>query len=713
MMRKNLHGLLACFVFMVGSMTSVMAQDRCGSMTLMENTFKRNPSLKSQFDLQTKSIREAALQRKAQLQLLRVEGTTVYIPVIFHIVLRNPMLVTDAQLEEQINQLNRDYAGLNGDSTRIPAAFKPLFAKTTIQFRLAQRTPNNDPSTGIERITTSHANFSINDNTVKYNALGGADAWDHNRFFNVWITDLSQGYLGYSTFPGSSPAGEDGVVIKYTALPGGNSPYNLGRTLVHETGHFLYLYHIWGDENFCSGTDFIDDTPNQGTYTSGCPGVAVKTDTCTKTAPGIMYENFMDYTDDACMVMFTLDQKTRMETSLSLYRAPLLTSDGADPVVAFNLDAAAKSINTPLQRICGPTFSPVITLRNRGAQTLTAVTIKASLDNGTISATTNWTGSLASLKETAVTLNALTVPGEGAHILNVVISTANGGTDENTSNDALTLAFQYYQPLSLPYTQSFENAVYPPLRWDIVNPDQNVTWERTITAAKTGNASVVMRNFDYQANGQQDYIRLPLMNITTADSAFMTFQVAAAAVSDTSSTGNAFDTLEVLVSKDCGATFTSLYKKGGKDLLTRLTPVEEAYKPTSTEWRKDSVNLTPYINAGQILLAFANTNEHENNVYLDDINVYSLTVNPVLKTKGFMITPNPTTGRVTVQFYPYPAFVKGINVFNSTGQRVASQRLNAAGSSGYTFDLSGMASGVYMVQVVLGDKVITQKVIKR
>ena len=135
--------------------------------------------------------------------------------------------------------------------------------------------------------------------------------------------------------------------------------------------------------------------------------------------------------------------------------------------------------------------------------------------------------------------------------------------------------------------------------------------------------------------------------------------------------------------------------------------------PTSGEWRKDSVNLTAYINAGPIMLAFVNTNEYENNVYLDDVNVYSFTVNPNLKTKGFMITPNPTTSNIAVQFYPNPAFVKGINIFNSNGQLVAAQRVNGSGKSTYNFNLSMFASGVYVVQVVLSDKVITQKVIKR
>jgi hypothetical protein len=425
-----------------------------------------------------------------------------------------------------------------------------------------------------------------------------------------------------------------------------------------------------------------------------------------------MYENFMDYTDDACMVMYTLDQKDRMETSMSLYRASLMTSNGADPVIAFNLDAAAKSINTPLQRLCSATFTPVITLRNRGAQTLTAVTIQASIDNGAVS-TTSWTGSLASLQDTNVPLSPMTVPSEGTHILNVVISNPNGSTDENTSNNVITLTFQYNQPLTPPVVQGFENSAFPPAGWDIINADQGITWERVTGVGKTGNAAVVMRNFDYQFTGQRDYLRMPVINISNADSAYLTFQVAAAVVTDPKTTGNQFDTLEVLVSKDCGATYTSLYKKAGSDLITRSEVTATSFKPTADEWRKDSVNLTPYINAGQLLLAFSNTNQHENNIYLDDINVYSVSIDAIVKTKGFVISPNPTNGRISIRFYPNPAYVKGINIFTGTGQKVASLLVNAAGSNSYSFDMTRYASGVYIVQVVLGDKVITQKVIKR
>src|SRR3954462_4317305 len=121
MMRKNLLGLLACFVCMVGGLAPVIGQERCGSMPLIENTFKRNASLKSKFQIQTQLVGEAALKRKLQAQTLRVEGATLYIPVVFHVVLRNTLLVTDAQIQAQIDRLNLDYGGVNPDTTLIPA----------------------------------------------------------------------------------------------------------------------------------------------------------------------------------------------------------------------------------------------------------------------------------------------------------------------------------------------------------------------------------------------------------------------------------------------------------------------------------------------------------------------------------------------------------------------------------------------------------------
>ncbi|MFT3827728.1 MAG: M43 family zinc metalloprotease [Chitinophagaceae bacterium] len=684
--------------------------DRCGTMQVLEIALKKDPTLKTRMEAAEQQLQQVTTQRAGQN--FREEAVTYYIPVVFHIVLTNPNVVTDAQIKAQLDTLNHDYAGLNGDSTRIPAAFKPLYAKSNIRFVLAQRTPDDGPTTGIERYVATKSSYGVNDNSLKYTSAGGASVWDPNKYMNVWVTNLSGGILGYGTFPNTTVSAEQGIAIAYTSLPGASSgPYNKGRTLTHEAGHFFNLYHIWGDDNgACSGTDYVDDTPNQASETYGCPSTTVVTDNCTTTAPGIMYQNFMDYTDDACMVMFTVNQGTRMESALNLYRSSLLTSNAATPVVLKSLDASLRTVLQPTSRICASSFSPSVTLRNSGSSTLTGVDIYASIDGGTAQLT-HWTGSLASLASASVTLSNISTS-EGTHTLKVYVANPNAGTDMDKSNDTLTTSFFYWAAVSLPISEGFESAVFPPTRWDIVNPDNSYTWERVTGVAKTGSASVVIRNLAYGQNDQKDYLRLPVTNITNADSAFITFQLAAAVQTNPATAGNVWDTLEVLVSKDCGVTYTSLYKKWGKTLITRSTAVTTSFVPTATEWRKDSVDLSSYIGAGDLMLAFLNTSEWENNIYLDDINVYKVSINPNLKAKGFLVTPSPTNGVFAVQFYPNPANLKGISVYNSTGQKVAETLISGTPVARYNFDISRYSSGVYIIQAVFGDKTLTQKIIK-
>ena len=710
------RSLLPTVLLLLVYCTSIAQQkqkvDRCATVELLQNTLERNPSIKASFERSVQEMRQAAALRLTQ-PALKEEAEPVYVPIVFHIVLQNPNQVSDAQIQAQLDTLNIDFAGLNADSTKIPAAFKPLFGKARIQFKMAQRTPNDEPTTGINRYVTTRASYAYTDNTLKYAVSGGADAWDPTRYLNIWITNISGGILGYATFPGGSVAAEQGVVVLYSSLPGGNAaPYNKGRTLTHETGHYFFLYHIWGDDGgTCSGSDDVNDTPNQADKTGGCPNGAVITDACSPGNPGIMYQNYMDYTDDACMLMFTRQQATRMESAIATYRASLLSSNGADPVVLKNVNASLRSINTPTARICNATFAPAITLRNLGVQTLTAANIYAAIDGGA-PVRTQWTGSLASRATANVTLNNLTTVA-GRHTLKIYVADPNGTADGELTNDTLTTSFEYYPPVEPPLTESFEGSTFPPQGWDIVNPDSYLTWEKVTGVAKTGNASVVMRNLQYEQNGPKDYLRFPLVNITTADSAFLSFQVAAAVQTDPSAAGNVWDTLQVLVSKDCGNTYTSLYKKWGNSLITRKTAITQSFVPTSTEWRKDSIDLTAYIGAGPIMLAFLNSSEYENNIYLDDINIYKVVINPNLIARGVLITPNPTSGALSVQLYPNPTNLRGIAIYNVAGQKVAEKLVgNNNATTRYDFNLSAFANGLYSVRVVFSDRTVVQKVIK-
>jgi len=300
----------------------------------------------------------------------------------------------------------------------------------------------------------------------------------------------------------------------------------------------------------------------------------------------------------------------------------------------------------------------------------------------------------------------------GNHILTVYVSNPNNNTDEDITNDTLSVAFQYYPPVTT-VSESFENNTFPPAGWDILNPDNAITWKRVTGIGKTGTASVMINNYNYSTIGQKDDLRLPDINLQNVDSAFFSFQVAAATYTPVSSKGNVWDTLEVLISTDCGLNYTSIYKKYGSSLVTMTTADTSAFMPTSSEWRKDSINLADYLGQPDILITFRNTNGYENNVFLDDINVRTVIVNPNLKKQGFLVTPNPTSGTIAVQFYPQPSGLRAIQIFNLMGQKLEEININNGQANNYySFNLSKYAAGTYIVRAVFSDRVVMKKIIK-
>lgn len=687
------------------------AQDKCATMAVLEKKLAEKPALRTLFNEGEARFQRIVTDRVMRNKSLKSAGL-VTIPVVFHVVGRSQSIATDAQLLAQLDTINKDYAGLNASKSKIPAAFLPLFGQSGIQFALAKRTPANEPTTGIVRYSTTRTSFSDDNENIKHASQGGADAWDPGSYLNVWVCDLGTQILGYATFPTTLPVNEQGVVIHYKSLPGSsNTDYNGGKTLTHEIGHYFNLYHIWGDDNgACSGTDRVDDTPNQAdanrTMRSG-----VVTDNCTQTAPGIMYQNYMDYSPDANLYMFTILQVARMEAAFTTYRSSLANSLGA---VAINLkknDATLKSITQPDKRLCTGSFVPQVVLRNVGSEILRSATITASVDGG-VTTTYNWTGALNTYGETTITLPAMTTS-VGDHELTVTTSNPNGVQDEDVSNDAKVFSYIYYEPFNAPLTEGFEGT-FPPVAWDIVNVDGGNTWEKTTTASKTGLASARIRNYANDVVGQKDYLRSPTVNIAGVDSAYVSFQVAAATYNSASASNVVWDTLQVLVSTDCGKSYTSVYKKWGSTLITRTAATRTAFTPTSTEWRQERINISSFIPQGDILVAFVNTNGNENDVYLDDINISTVTVNPNLKEAGFLVSPNPTDGLVSVQFYPHPANLTGVYIYDVTGKMVMERNITTGkvNTSVYDFDLRNYAAGLYIVKATFSDRTVTKKIIK-
>ncbi|GAA4042670.1 hypothetical protein GCM10022409_30760 [Hymenobacter glaciei] len=299
----------------------------CGSMEVLEAQLAADP---------TQAQRMAAIEAHAQRvlsnpSLQRTTAGTVIIPVVVHVLYNTAAQnISDAQVQSQIDVLNEDFRKLNADANNTPAQFAGLVADANVQFVLAKRDPNGAATTGVIHKLTKVNSWGTND-AMKNSKRGGDNAWDTSKYLNLWACNLGQGLLGYAQFPGGS-ASTDGVVILYSAFgsrakfSGGTytTTYDLGRTATHEVGHWLNLRHIWGDAS--CGTDQVSDTPTQQTSNYGCP--AFPHVTCSNS--GDMSMNYMDYTDDKCMYMFSTGQSTRMNALFASggARASLLTSLG-------------------------------------------------------------------------------------------------------------------------------------------------------------------------------------------------------------------------------------------------------------------------------------------------------------------------------------------------------------------------------------------------
>ncbi len=248
------------------------------------------------------------------------QSTTVYIPVVFHVVYGTAAEnIPDAQILQHLQSLNFDFA-----DTTCPNTYAPDF-NTHIQFCLATVDPIGNPTNGITRTSTTITSFST-DNKVKYTAQGGHYVWNRNKYLNIWICDMGSSLLGYGQFPGGTAA-TDGVVSHYKYLYGGGLPYNLGKNDVHEIAHWLGLTGHPGGDCVTDG-DGITDTPMKGTVYS-CGGSTV--DPCSGIADSILAKNFMQGSDDACKCFFTAGQAAEMWIALNGARASLLTSNGCAP----------------------------------------------------------------------------------------------------------------------------------------------------------------------------------------------------------------------------------------------------------------------------------------------------------------------------------------------------------------------------------------------
>ena len=277
---------------------SAVSKRLCGSQEVLTRQLQEDPTLAARME----AIENFTQQHINSASYRLLANGTIQIPVVVNVLYKTAAEnISTAQIQSQIDVLNKDYNGTNSDFGLVPSLFAPVKATVGITFTLDQ----------VIRKSTTKSSWGTND-AMKKTSSGGMAAVTPTTKLNLWICTIGGGILGYAQFPGGASS-TDGVAIdsKYIGTTGtAVYPYNLGRTATHEVGHWMNLRHIWGDAT--CGSDLVSDTPVAQTSNFGVPAFP-KYSACSGGNPE-MTMNYMDYTDDRGMYMFSNGQKSRMNT---------------------------------------------------------------------------------------------------------------------------------------------------------------------------------------------------------------------------------------------------------------------------------------------------------------------------------------------------------------------------------------------------------------
>jgi hypothetical protein len=613
-------------LFFIGSSFPLYSQDRCSIIEYEKWRKSRNPKLESNdafenWMKQRISVRRMEAQRTEDIQSIYT------IPVVVHIIHNDEPVgsgtnLSEAQILSQIEVLNKDFKRLNSDAANTPAEFAPVAGSIDVEFVLAKQDPFGAPTNGIVRVKGTQESWSVNENA----AFKALSYWPAENYLNIWVVKFNDNTVGFSQFPVSNLSGlsgspedrlTDGVAISYRAFGSIDfgsfnldEKYNKGRTLTHEVGHFLGLRHIWGDDgSSCSGTDYVDDTPNQGgSYVNQCP-----TSTRSSCSSNDMYMNFMDYTNDACMNLFTIGQIGRISVVLqnSPRRASLLTSNGANAPTPLSFDVALKKIITPGSSVCGDPITPVLEIQNLGSSKLTSVTVEWKLNNAIVE-TTDLPVNLDYLQSTTLTLSTITPPSTSLQF-NFNLTKINGVADERPQNNQQQIATTIPPSRDLPISESFTAL---PTDWSIHNPDNLKTWQ--VAGTQNSGSAIYINCFDYDNTGAVDQLMMPVLDLTHVSAAFLYFDRAYAPYDNTY-----YEQLKVLVSPLCDFNNSQIkvLHLSGNSLATAPASKDYFY-PDPTQWKTEIIDLSAFIGS-KIQIAFEAVNGYGNNLYLDNVIVLS------------------------------------------------------------------------------------------
>jgi hypothetical protein len=642
-MFKNLI-LPVLLLFLIGG---VNAQQRnCAANEVLARQLMEDPFMQQRMDDIENHTANFIKQGGA------TDRAVVTIPVVVHVVYFNSTQnISDAQIQSQLDVLNADFRRLNADAGNTPSAFQGIAADCEINFCLATQDPNGNATTGIQRRQTTVNGFSYTSDNVKFFSTGGLDAWDRNKYLNLWVCNISGSILGYAQFPGG-PANTDGVVCDYayfgtigTATP----PFDKGRTATHEVGHWLNCYHIWGDDGTsCTGTDQVSDTPNQADENYGCP--VFPTVSCSNGPNGDMFMNYMDYTDDACMNLFTTGQKNRMQALFSAggARQSLTTSTGCQP---------------PTGGSCGTPSGLSAT-----GVTQTGATLNWSAVSGATSYNLQWKLSTSS---TWTTVSGLTAT-------SYALSGLSAGTTYNYQVQAVCGANTSNYSTAASFTTTSGNCADQYEANNTRNTAKVVPVNQNITAQIATSTDKDWNRFSNTSTARRIKVELTTL---PADYDLQLYRSSTLlATSQNAGTNNEL----IIYNTTTVSTSYYAYVYGYNGAFSNSQCYTLRISLSSTNWRTDGST---------------------------DGEVEETEIPVIFEDAGFGMFPNPAAQQLTLEI-PVEEDDSNVQVaiFDVAGKAaVQQQRTISKGDNRMTLDVSNLANGIYFVQVRNGEHMHTRK----
>ena len=536
----------------------------------------------------------------------------------------------------------------------------------------------------------------------------------------------------------SVPASDTGIVT--LAIMDAMSQYNIDPDYVYLNGFSLGsrtalqygLLNYWrfrGLQLWAPAIQSVAEAKNQTAYTFAYQNAKYIPITFTAgTGDGLSYAQNTAYRqvyNNRGLTLMDMIYGYNHAPSPSEYTFDCLRFIDKNATTAKSNDASIYAILTPIDDECLTSIAPKVTIQNRGNGKLLSATINYQLDNGTVN-TYSWTGSLNQLCRNSVTLPSLAVAA-GAHTLKVYTSQPNGSADNVSSNDALSINFNTSTTgVSPSFTQNFEN--HPgfapdwrnPIGWRQMGSDTAWTWalDTTVSSFGTGKSCIHFDNAEPDNTGKKYSILTPEYNFSSSISAVLKYDYAYCPITLGGVQMN--DTLAINYSTDCGKTWNNLLKKGGSALNTSGTTTfltkekGEFFQPTSSQWKTETINLTPLIGNAKVIIGIENRARNGNLLYLDNISLSSVTgiSDPELPEVTMNVYPNPNDGLFTLELNATEKVDYVIEVKNVLGQLVYSETLNSfAGAYSKRLDLKGQGEGLFLVSLKTAKTERTRKVL--